>query len=157
LIGGLRLMPPVEPEIFGITPIPNPFWGGAFFPTVVFGLLYAVPWIDARLTRAGRHEHHLAERPRDHPWRTALGAALFTWVAVIFVAGAADRLFLQLGWSYEAQVHVFRVLAFAAPVFAFLVTKRACDELRRSGTRPLRGAARRRLRRTPDGGFELEG
>ena len=31
LIGALRLMPPIEPELFGRT-IPNPFFGGALFP-----------------------------------------------------------------------------------------------------------------------------
>jgi ubiquinol-cytochrome c reductase cytochrome b subunit len=156
LIGGLRLMPPVEPEIFGITPIPNPFWGGLAFPTVVFLILYAVPFVDAKVTRSDRREHHFAERPREHPWRTAFGAALFSWVALVFLAGSADRIFLQLGWDYEAQVHVFRALVLIVPPAAFIATKACCDDLRRSGTRPLRGLARRRVRRAAHGGFEAE-
>jgi ubiquinol-cytochrome c reductase cytochrome b subunit len=152
LIGGLRLMPSFEPTIFGFTPFPNPFWGGLFFPAVVFGILYAYPFVERRLTGDYR-EHHLLDRPRDHPWRSAFGAALFTWVAVIFLAGSADRMFLQLGWPYEAQVWVFRVLAFVAPVVAFAATKVACEELRRSGVRPLRGP-QGRIRRGERGGFE---
>ena len=38
LIGALRLMPNWEPSAFGHT-LPNPFFGGVLFPTVVFGLL----------------------------------------------------------------------------------------------------------------------
>jgi ubiquinol-cytochrome c reductase cytochrome b subunit len=136
LIGALRLMPGFEPTVFGITPIPNPFWGGILFQTAVFGILYIYPSIEARLTR-DRAEHHLTDRPREHPWRTAFGAALFTWVAIIFVAGSADRLFLELGWSYESQVHIFRVLAFAGPLVMFSLTRRACRELQRSGAHPL--------------------
>jgi ubiquinol-cytochrome c reductase cytochrome b subunit len=135
LIGALRLMPPVEPAIAGITLVPNPFWGGVLFPGVVFGLLYMYPWLESALTRDHR-EHHLTDRPRDRPWRTAFGAALFTWVALIFVAGSADRLFLQLGWSYEAQVHVFRALALLAPPVVFVLVKRACDDLRLAGAPP---------------------
>jgi ubiquinol-cytochrome c reductase cytochrome b subunit len=155
LIGALRLMPPVEPEIFGITLVPNPFWGGVLYPSLVFGILYAIPSLDRVLTR-DRAEHHLTERPREHPWRTAFGAAVFSWVALVFLAGSADRLFLKLGWSYEAQVHIFRILVPVVPLVVFVATKRACDELRRSGIRPLRGRARRRVRRAPHGGFEVE-
>jgi ubiquinol-cytochrome c reductase cytochrome b subunit len=132
LIGALRLMPPVEPSVAGVTLLPNPFFGGVLFPSIVFGLLYVYPWIESRLTR-DRGEHHLIDRPRDHPWRTAFGAALFTWVALIFIAGSADRLFLQLGWSYEAQVHIFRAVVFLAPAIVFGLVRRACLDLRRSG------------------------
>jgi ubiquinol-cytochrome c reductase cytochrome b subunit len=153
LIGGLRLMPSFEPTIFGRTPVPNPFWGGLGFPTVVFVILYAYPFVEKRLAR-DRREHHLLDRPRDHPWRSAFGAALFTWVAVIFIAGSADRMFLQLGWSYESQVWTFRALAFVAPAVAFAATKATCEELRRSGVRPLRGP-QATVRRADGGGFEV--
>ena len=42
LIGGLRLMPPLEIRVFGHTLVPNPFWGGIAFPGVVFATLDAV-------------------------------------------------------------------------------------------------------------------
>ena len=38
LIGALRLMPNLEIHAFGHTLVPNPFFGGVLFPSVVFGL-----------------------------------------------------------------------------------------------------------------------
>jgi quinol---cytochrome-c reductase cytochrome b subunit len=153
LIGGLRLMPPLEIHVFGRTLVPNPFWGGAAFPTVVFGMLFAWPFVEKRLAR-DRAGHHLLDRPREHPWRTAFGVAFFAFVALIFLAGSADRLFYQFGISYTSQVHLFRALVLIAPPVAFFVAKAVCDELRRTQVRPGLGGPGRRLRRRDDGGFD---
>jgi ubiquinol-cytochrome c reductase cytochrome b subunit len=153
LIGGLRMMPSVDVRAFGRTLIPNPFWGGVLFPAFVFGYLLAHPWLERTLTR-DRAAHHLLDRPRDHPWRTAFGAAFLTWVGLVFFAGSSDRLFFQVGIDYEAQIHVYRVLFFVLPAIAFVATKSACEALRRSRAAPLRGGPPRTLRRRPDGGFE---
>jgi ubiquinol-cytochrome c reductase cytochrome b subunit len=124
LIGALRLMPPFEPHVAGFTPFPTPFWGGILYPTVVFGILYSWPWLEERfLTRDFEH-HDLLDRPRDNPRRTAFGAALFTWVATIFIAGAADRLFLATDIPYVRQVWIFRFAALVLPVVAYLVALR---------------------------------
>ena len=76
--------------------------------------------------------HNLLDRPRDAAWRTALGVALFTWVFIIFLAGASDRVFVSFGVSYEAQIWVYRVLVFVLPVAALLVTRRFCYALQES-------------------------
>jgi ubiquinol-cytochrome c reductase cytochrome b subunit len=154
LIGGLRIMPPLEIRVWGRTLVPNPFWAGALFPAVVFGYLLAHPWIESRLTRGRTRVHHLLDRPRDHPWRTAFGAAFLAWVGSIFFAGSSDRLFFQVGIDYQAQVHVYRVLVFVLPLVAFAATKAACDELRRTQAAPLRGGPEVTLRRRADGGFD---
>jgi len=154
LIGGLRIMPSVDVRLGSKTLVPNPFWGGALFPTVVFAYLLVHPWLEARLRRGRRREHHLLDHPRDHPWRTAFGSAFLTWVGLIFFAGSSDRLFLQVGIDYEAQIHVYRVLVVVLPIVAFVVAKVACDELRRSRAAPLRGGPAVVVRRRPDGGFE---
>jgi ubiquinol-cytochrome c reductase cytochrome b subunit len=153
LIGGLRIMPPFDVRVWGKTLIPNPFWAGALFPTVVFGYLLAHPWLERRLTR-DRAEHHLLDRPRDHPWRTAFGAAFLTWVGSIFFAGSSDRVFYQFEIDYEAQVRVYRVLVVVLPIVAFVATKAVCDELRRTGAAPLRGGPPTVVRRRDDGSFE---
>jgi ubiquinol-cytochrome c reductase cytochrome b subunit len=138
LIGALRIMPALEIQLFGATVVPNPFFGGVLFPSVVFAALYAWPWLDPILC-GDRARHHLLDRPRDNPRRTAIGAAFFTWVLVVFAAGSADRILLTAGFSYEGQVWFFRAATFVAPVAAYLVARSTCRELRRTGVHPLRG------------------
>ena len=69
LEGALRLMPPWEIRICGFE-IPNPFFPGVLLPGITFRLLYAWPFLEARFTR-DHAEHHLLDRPRDRPVRTA--------------------------------------------------------------------------------------
>jgi quinol---cytochrome-c reductase cytochrome b subunit len=130
LIGALRLVPSFDVTIGHYTLVPNAFWGGAAFPLLVFLVLFAWPSLERRVT--GDYAfHNLLDRPRDAPWRTAIGVAFFTWIFVVFLAGAADRMFVLFGLSYQGQVWAFRVLVWVLPVVALLVTKRICEELLR--------------------------
>jgi ubiquinol-cytochrome c reductase cytochrome b subunit len=129
LIGGLRLVPGWDFTIGDYTVVPNPFWGGAAFPLVVFAILFLWPSLERRVT-GDRRAHNLLDRPRDAPWRTAIGAALFSWVALVFLFGAADRVYASFGLSYVALVWVFRVLVWVLPAVVFIVTRRICVELR---------------------------
>ena len=128
LIGALRLVPNFDVTIGHYTLVPNPFWGGAAFPMVVFGVLFLWPWLERKVT--GDYAfHNLLERPRDAPWRTAIGVSFFTWIFVVFVAGASDRLFVLFDLSYSGQIWVYRVLVWVLPLVALFLTKRICDEL----------------------------
>ncbi len=138
LIGALRLMPHLEPAIGGRTIIPNPFWGGALFPLVVFGALYAWPWLERRITHDYR-EHNLLERPRDRPMRTAAGAAFFSWVFIIFAIGSTDRIFYRLDISYSQQIMVWRAGIWILPIIVYVLTLLTCRWLQRSEAHPLRG------------------
>jgi ubiquinol-cytochrome c reductase cytochrome b subunit len=131
LIGALRLVPHFDVVIGDYTLVPNPFWGGALFPIVVFAVLALYPSIERRVT--GDHAvHNVLDRPRDAPGRTAFGAAFFTWVFLIFLAGSADRVYVFLGLSYQAQIWAYRVLIWALPGVVYLVTRRVCLELQRA-------------------------
>jgi ubiquinol-cytochrome c reductase cytochrome b subunit len=128
LIGALRLVPGFDVVIGSYTLVPNPFWGGVLFPLVVFGILFAWPSLERRFA-GDRGYHNLLERPRDNPWRTAIGFALFTWVLLVFVAGALDRSYVFFGISYETQLSAFRVLVWVLPLVVLVAAKRVCEEL----------------------------
>ena len=72
LIGALRLVPGFDVVIGGRTVVPNPFWGGALFPGVVFGFLYLWPWLERRFTRRprlGERARPPARPPEAHRYR----------------------------------------------------------------------------------------
>jgi ubiquinol-cytochrome c reductase cytochrome b subunit len=154
LIGALRLMPNLEISIAGHTLVPNPFFGGILFPTLVFALLYALPWIDRRFFTRDRRSHHLLDRPRDNPRRSALAAAVLSAIIVVFAAGSADRLFVVFTYSYEGAIDFFRIAFFVVPVIVYQLTKRICGELARSERHPLREWSGSIVRRNPAGGFD---
>jgi len=130
LIGGLRLVPGFDVTIGHYTVVPNPFWGGAAFPLVVFGFLYLWPYFERRLS--GDYSfHNLVQRPRDAPWRTAIGLAVLTWTSFVFFAGASDRVDVLFGLSYTAQIWVYRVLVWVLPVVVGVLAYRICIELQR--------------------------
>jgi ubiquinol-cytochrome c reductase cytochrome b subunit len=129
LIGALRLVPGFDVTIGHYTVVPNPFWGGALFPMFIFLLMFCWPALERRVT--GNHAfHNLLDRPRDAPWRTAIGAAIFAWVFLIFAAGSADRVSVLFGLSYTGQIWAYRVLVWVVPLIVLVATKRTCDELR---------------------------
>ena len=140
-----------ELVIGGHTLVPNPFWGGVLFPLVVFGFLYAWPPVERRLDRD--RAHHLLDRPRDNPRRTAFGAALFALAAVPFFAGAMDRIYLQFGLPYQGAVRVTQILWIVLPLLAAAVTWSVCRNLSRSESHPLRGVSARMVGRLDDGGL----
>jgi len=127
LEGALRLFPGWELRAFGFE-IPSPFFPGVLLPGLVFGLLYTWPFLEAHFTH-DHAEHHLLDRPRDRPVRTAIGVAMLTFVLVLFFAGGDDVLAARFGVSLNGIVWAFRIGLFVAPVVAGVTTYRVCREL----------------------------
>ncbi len=151
LIGALRLMPRFESTFAGKSIVPNPFFGGLLFPTVVFAALLAWPALERRFT--GDHERHdLLDLPRT-PLRTALGAAFFSWVSCDLHRRLRGQDPRQCQRLLHGSVWIFRVAALLVPLAVFLATRAICRELAASGTHPLRGWSGAVLARAPDGGF----
>ncbi len=149
LEGALRLMPPWELRIGGFE-IPNPFFPGILLPGITFTLLYLWPYIEERFTR-DHAEHHLLDRPRDRPVRTAIGVGVLTFYAVLFVAGGNDVIAAHFDLSVNAVTYALRALLFVLPLVAAVVTYRLCKELVRRENDAHEKLAR--LERTAAGGY----
>src|SRR5438067_10470603 len=98
LDGALRIFPPWEFRLFGFE-VPNPFFPGVLLPAVFFGLLYLTPFIEARFTHDVGVEHHVLDRPRDRPLRTALGTGVLFFYLTLFGAASSDVLSARFGLS----------------------------------------------------------
>jgi len=127
LDGALRIMPGWETRLFGFE-IPNPFFPGAGLGGLTFGLLYAWPFLEARVT-GDRAEHHLCDRPRQRPVRTAMGVATLSFYAVCFTGGAADVIASTFHLSVNQVLVTLRVLVVVVPIVSATVTYRLCKEL----------------------------
>jgi ubiquinol-cytochrome c reductase cytochrome b subunit len=127
LDGALRIMPGWEIRAFGFE-VPNPFFPGVLLAGMTFGLLYAWPFLEARVT-GDYAAHHINDRPRTRPVRTALGVATLTAYGVLFLGGAADVLAATFNVSVNAVLWTFRFAFFLAPPVTGWVTYRLCKEL----------------------------
>ncbi len=137
LEGALRLFPAWEPTIFGHL-IPNPFFPAVLLPTVTFVGMYAYPWAERWLTK-DRDVHHLLDRPRDRPWRTAFGAGALAFYTVLFLAGGQDVIATVARVSVNAVAWTLRVLLVVLPGVVAVVAYRWCIGLRAGSGPPLDG------------------
>ena len=125
--GALRVFPAWEIRAFGKT-VANPFFPSVLLPGITFLLLYLWPFIEARVTK-DHQEHHLLDRPRHRPVRTAIGAGVLTFYFVLTLAGAQDVFSQQLDLSITAVVLGLRVTLVALPLFVSYLTYRICKDL----------------------------
>ncbi len=127
LDGALRLWPGWELRAFGYE-IPAPFFPAVLLAGVTFGLLYAWPFLEVRRT-GDREPHHLLDRPRDRPVRTALGVATLSFYAVLTASAASDVTATTFSVSVNGVLRAFRAAAIVMPVLSGVVTNRLCREL----------------------------
>ncbi len=151
LEGAPRVFPDWEIHLFGHS-VGNVFFPGVLLPGITFGLLYAWPWIEQR-TSGDRSTHHICDRPRDAPLRTALGVAAIGFYAALFVAGGTDVIAVALDVSENAIIWAVRVLVLVLPVVAGFVAYRLCKEIAGARAGRRRGAAL--VIRTPAGGYQF--
>ncbi|MFI9361437.1 cytochrome bc complex cytochrome b subunit [Kitasatospora sp. NPDC053057] len=152
--GALRLMPAVETGVLGHTISWSAFLPALVVPGLLFGALYAYPFAERWLTPGGG-EHHLCDRPRNKPVRTALGAAGIAFYTVLLVAGGNDVIAYSFGVSVNSLTWVLRAAFFLAPPLAFMVTRRLCLALQaRDRARLLEGDETGRIDQSIEGGFD---
>jgi ubiquinol-cytochrome c reductase cytochrome b subunit len=150
--GLIRVMPGWELNFWGHTLEPGVFIPFSLFPLILLALgLY--PFIEAWVT-GDKREHHILDRPRNVPVRTGLGAAWLALYAVLLIGGGNDIVATHLHLSINSITWFVRISFFAAPVVAFLVTKRVCMGLqRRDRDKVLHGRESGTIKRLPHGEF----
>ncbi|MCQ4040775.1 cytochrome bc complex cytochrome b subunit [Streptantibioticus rubrisoli] len=125
LEGALRIMPPWENNVVGHTIMWNVFIPAVLMPAVLFLVLYLYPLFEKWVT-GDLMEHHLCDRPRDRPTRTALAVAAIVFYAVTLLAGGNDVIAYSFRVSVNALTWIFRISVILGPIVAFLATKRIC-------------------------------
>jgi len=152
LEGALRIGPPWALHIGGHM-VPAAFWPGVLLPIVLLAFLFAVPFADAAL-RGDCSVHHLLDRPRDVPARTAFGVAFVVFMGGLFFAGSDDVQALYLHIPLNALVWFYRFFCLLGPIAGFAIAYAFAARLREKGG--VHEAPRVRLVRRPEGGFDEE-
>lgn len=131
LEGALRLMPGQAEVVLGSFTVPlNVIVPAMVVPGILLGGLALFPFIE-QYASGDHREHHLLDRPRNAPFRTAFGVSLLTAFFVLILAGSNDLIATHFHLSLNDITWTFRVLLFVAPAIAFWVTKRVCLGLQR--------------------------
>src|SRR5579859_1445151 len=125
LEGSLRIMPAWQWVVFGHT-----FAFNVFIPALVpLGIVLTGaalwPFLEQWIT-GDRREHHLNDRPRNAPTRTALGMAMISFYGVLWLEGANDVLADHFDVPLYTITEISRVAIFLVPIVAYFVTKRVC-------------------------------
>jgi ubiquinol-cytochrome c reductase cytochrome b subunit len=153
LDGLVRMAPPLESYIFGYTISWNILIPGLIIPGIMFTLLALYPFIESWAT-GDKREHHLLDRPRNNPNRTAIGAMALTFTLVTLMNGGNDLIAVTFDLSINQMMWISRIGVLVLPPIAFIVTKRLCLSLQRADRElVLHGRETGRLVRLPHGEF----
>ena len=155
LDGAVRLWPHWEFRSFGHE-IANPFFPGILIPGILFTLMYAWPQIDRIVYRDHAH-HNLLDRPRDKPFRTAVGVAALAFFTDLTLASATDLLGNDLHIPFERLIEILQYGVFVGPLVAGAIAYRVCVSLQRTGSHPIMKPVGGILIRTADGAYHTLG
>jgi len=151
--GMLRLIPSGwEFVLFGYT------WSMNLLVPIVVLMLFIVtvmvyPFIEAWVT-GDKREHHIAERPRNNPTRTGIGAAGVTFYAVLWAGASSDIVATHFRMTIEGVILTLQILLFVGPVIAFTLAKRMALALQRKDRElVLHGYESSRIVRLPGGEY----
>ena len=153
LEGSLRIMPAWEVNFLGHTLSLSVLIPFAVPLTIVLGGAALWPFFEQWAT-GDRSYHNVNDRPRNAPIRTATGMAAVTFYAVLWIEGANDVIADKLQVPLYTITWIARVMVFAGPAIAFVVTRRICLGLQRKDAETLlHGYETGIIRQLPDGGF----
>src|SRR6478752_5442974 len=151
--GAIRIMPNWESHIGSTTWSWNIAIPGLGLMGLMAMSMAFYPFVEQWVT-GDKSEHHILDRPRNAPTRTAFGVAAMTCYGLFFIAGGNDLVATVFHVSLNSVTYFMRVMVFVGPVIAFLITKRICVALQRADhERLLHGAESGVIVRSPAGGY----
>ncbi|MGC5075750.1 cytochrome b [Agrococcus sp. DT81.2] len=150
--GALRLAPGLESEILGLTISWN-----ILLPMAVLGLFIVLvmfyPFIEQWIT-GDKREHHIAERPRNNPTRTGIGAAGIIFYAVMWAAASSDLIATHFHLNVFQVTWALQALLILGPIIGFWVTRRMALALQKKDREILlHGYESGNIRRLPGGEY----
>src|SRR6218665_1809578 len=95
---------------------------------IILAMIY--PFLEAWIT-GDKREHHIADRPRNAPTRTAIGAAGVTFYAGLWAAASSDILATHFSLTMEGVIHTLQAITVLGPFAASFITKRVCLALQK--------------------------
>ncbi|TIC88699.1 ubiquinol-cytochrome c reductase cytochrome b subunit [Nocardioides sp. GY 10113] len=151
--GLLRIIPAWETHLWGFTVSWNIMLPILVAPPLLLIILMLLPFIESWVT-GDKREHHLLQRPRNAPTRTAVLVALMTFYGLSWAAGGNDIIAIKFHLSINQITYFMRAAVFIGPVIAFFITRRWCISLQRhDNEKLLHGYESGVLVRSPDGGY----
>ena len=151
--GLLRIMPNWETTVWGHTISWNIIIPGQVAPMVLFAMIIGWPFLEAWVT-GDKREHHLLQRPRNAPTRTAFLAAMVTVYGLLWAAGGNDILATHLHMNLNSITYFMRAAIFVIPPIVFYITRRWCIGLQRADNdRLLHGYETGIIMRAPNGAY----
>ena len=153
LDGLVRMAPPIETHAFGHTISWNILLPGLIIPGILFTGMALYPFIESWIT-GDKQEHHLLDRPRNVPNRTALGAMSLAFMLIILVNGGNDIIATHFHLTINQIMWFTRIGVIVIPPIVFVITKRLCLSLQRADREiVLHGKETGRLVMLPHGEF----
>jgi ubiquinol-cytochrome c reductase cytochrome b subunit len=111
------------------------------------------PFIENWVT-GDKREHHVLDRPRNAPTRTAIGAAGVTFYAVLWAGASTDLIATNFKMSLNQVLVSMQISLIVLPFVAFFVTKRLCLALQRKDREiAIHGRESGRIVRLPHGEY----
>ncbi|MCW4459426.1 ubiquinol-cytochrome c reductase cytochrome b subunit [Microbacterium sp. MPKO10] len=151
--GALRLVPPHLEFVW----LSHTWSFNIILPLLVIGvfivLVLLYPFIEGWIT-GDKREHHLLDRPRNAPTRTAIGAAGVTFYAALWAAASSDLIATHFQLTMEGVIHALQAMLVIGPFIAYFVTKRICLALQKKDREiALHGYESGRIVRLPGGEY----
>lgn len=161
--GALRLMPGVLhnfsfERVVGFPWGENVFVFNVLLPALgpallILTLLFTWPWIERWFTKDDR-EHHILDRPRNAPFRTATGVAGIVAYCSLWCAASSDLIATHFHVALNDVTYWLRAAFILGPFIAFWITRRVCLSLQRKDRETvLHGRETGQVIMSPEGGY----